>query len=39
LPIVALFWGILDGEKISVYQLLATAVILFGVYLANNSKK
>jgi drug/metabolite transporter (DMT)-like permease len=36
LPIVALFWGTLDGEKISSYQLLSTAVILVGVSLAHK---
>lgn len=39
LPIVALFWGTLDGEKINGYQLLATAVILLGVSMAHKSKK
>ena len=36
LPIVALFWGTLDGEKISSYQLLSTVVILVGVSLAHK---
>ena len=36
LPIVALFWGTLDGEKISSYQLLSTLVILVGVSLAHK---
>ena len=39
LPIVALFWGTLDGEKISSYQLLSTVVILVGVSLAHNKNK
>lgn len=39
LPIVALFWGTLDGEKISSYQLLSTAVILVGVSLAHKKNK
>ncbi len=39
LPIVALFWGMLDGEQLSSFQLLAALVILIGVYLSNKSKK
>jgi drug/metabolite transporter (DMT)-like permease len=39
LPIVALFWGTLDGEKISGYQLLSTVVILAGVFLAHKKNK
>lgn len=39
LPIVALFWGTLDGEKISSYQLLSTVVILAGVFLAHKKNK
>ena len=38
IPIVAVFWGILDGEKLSVIQLLAAAIILLGVYLVNKKK-
>lgn len=39
MPIVALIWGILDGEKFSLVQGLAAALILVGVYLANNRIK
>ena len=38
IPIVAVFWGVLDGEKLSVIQLIAGIVILFGVYLVNKKK-
>lgn len=38
IPIVAVFWGILDGEELSVVQLLAGFIILLGVYLLNRSK-
>ena len=38
IPIVAVFWGLLDGEKLSYIQLIAGAVILVGVYLVNKSK-
>jgi len=36
MPIVALVWGLLDGEEFSVLQGVATFVILIGVYLANK---
>ena len=36
MPIVAVVWGLLDGESFSFIQLLATLIILFGVYLANK---
>ncbi|MCA0131131.1 DMT family transporter [Winogradskyella alexanderae] len=39
MPIVALSWGILDGEKFSFVQGLAACLILVGVYLANNRVK
>ncbi len=39
LPIIALFWGTLDGEQISRLQLLATAIILVGVSLAHRPAK
>lgn len=38
IPIVALFWGVLDNEQFSAYQLAAAAVIIFGVYLSNRKK-
>ncbi len=37
IPIVALLWGIWDGEKISLLQLFAGAVILLGVYITNKN--
>ncbi|MGV6845459.1 MAG: DMT family transporter [Lutibacter sp.] len=36
IPLVAVTWGILDGEKISFIQFLAAFIILFGVYLVNK---
>lgn len=36
MPVVAVFWGFLDGEGFSVWQTLATLLILIGVYLANR---
>jgi len=38
IPIVAVIWGIVDGEQLSFVQLLAGGVILFGVYLVNKKK-
>ncbi len=38
LPIVAIFWGVLDGEKLGWLQLLACIVILGGVYLVTDRK-
>jgi drug/metabolite transporter (DMT)-like permease len=35
IPIVALFWGIIDGESFSLWQLIAGGIILFGVYISN----
>ena len=38
MPIVALLWGVLDGETFSFYQVLAAGVIILGVYLVNKNK-
>ncbi|MBA6156813.1 EamA family transporter [Tenacibaculum sp. S7007] len=38
IPIVAVIWGIIDGEKLSIIQLLAGGIILFGVWLVNKAK-
>ena len=37
--IVSIFWGIVDGEKFSIYQLIATIIIVFGVILTNKKTK
>ncbi|RZS99584.1 DMT family transporter [Aquimarina brevivitae] len=39
IPIVALLWGVLDGESFTLLQLLATSIIILGVYLANRKSK
>ncbi len=39
IPIVAIFWGVLDGESIYLDQFLAGGLILLGVYLTNKGKK
>lgn len=38
IPIVAVIWGIVDDEKLSLTQLIAGAIILFGVWLVNRKK-
>ncbi len=38
MPIIAVSWGLFDGEKFSEYQALATLIILIGVYLSNKKK-
>lgn len=38
IPIVAVMWGIIDGERLSMLQLLAGGIILFGVWLVNKAK-
>ncbi|PYE83441.1 EamA-like transporter family protein [Winogradskyella epiphytica] len=38
MPIIALGWGILDGEAFSFIQALAALLILVGVYLSNRTK-
>ena len=35
IPIVAIFWGILDGEKFKLVYLIWISLILFGVFLVN----
>ncbi|GGE40653.1 DMT family transporter [Psychroflexus planctonicus] len=39
IPVVALFWGLLDGEEFSLLQLAAGGIILVGVYLSNKKKR
>ncbi|WP_290700907.1 EamA family transporter [Lacinutrix sp.] len=39
MPIVALTWGLLDGESFSVIQVVASAIILLGVFLVNKKQK
>ena len=38
IPLVAVFWGVLDGEKLSLLQVFAGVIILLGVYLVNKKK-
>ncbi|MGA9239786.1 DMT family transporter [Robiginitalea sp.] len=39
IPIVGVFWGILDGERFSLGQGGAALLILFGIYLINKTKR
>lgn len=39
IPFIALLWGFLDNEKITLIQIVCLLIILFGVYLANRPEK
>jgi drug/metabolite transporter (DMT)-like permease len=36
IPVVAVMWGFVDGEKISIYEVLSVLIIIAGVYLVNK---
>lgn len=36
IPLVALMWGLLDGELINPYQFIGVAIIIGGVYISNK---
>jgi drug/metabolite transporter (DMT)-like permease len=36
IPIVAIGWGLLDGETVTVVQLVSVGVIVLGVWLINK---
>jgi len=36
IPIVAVIWGFVDGEKISIFEVLSVFVIIAGIYLVNK---
>jgi drug/metabolite transporter (DMT)-like permease len=38
IPIVAIGWGVLDGENITFYQVVSGFIILLGVYMVNKAK-
>lgn len=38
IPFVAVFWGLVLGEKITMLQVVSLGIILLGVYLANSNK-
>jgi drug/metabolite transporter (DMT)-like permease len=37
IPIVAILWGVFDGENITMHHILAVLIILSGVYLVNKN--
>lgn len=37
IPFVAIFWGLLDGEKVGWLQVVGLSIILAGVYVANQN--
>ena len=39
IPIVAIGWGLFDGEIINLFQVLAVIVIIAGIWLINSTKK
>ncbi|MGJ8737052.1 DMT family transporter [Zobellia laminariae] len=39
IPLVAIFWGVLDGESLNAYQLFGGVVILLGVWMVNRRKR
>lgn len=38
-PIVAILWGVIDGETVSVWSILGVIIILFGVFLVQKRRK
>ena len=38
IPLVAVSWGVLDGENISLIQVLSMVVIIVGVFIANSKR-
>jgi drug/metabolite transporter (DMT)-like permease len=38
IPLVAIFWGVLDGEKLSPLQIIGGIIIFIGVYLVNKKR-
>jgi len=37
IPVVAILWGLFDGEKILILQILSVVIIIAGIYLVNAS--
>jgi len=38
IPIIAIFWGILDGESVNYIQIISIIIILIGIYFINKFK-
>lgn len=39
IPVIALFWGVLDGESFGLWQLFGMVIILLGVFLVNSGHR
>jgi drug/metabolite transporter (DMT)-like permease len=39
ITVVAVSWGFLDGERLSMYQLVSISVVFTGVYLVNKKTR
>ncbi len=39
IPVVAVFWGVFDGEKVNIIQILSILVIILSVYMINKPQK
>ena len=39
IPVIALLWGLSDGEKFGLLQVLSSGLIIIGVYIVNKKKK
>lgn len=39
IPLVAILWGVWDGEQLNIYQLFGAIIVLAGVYLVNKKKR
>jgi len=39
MTVVAVVWGVFDDERLSWHQVFSAGIVMFGVYLANQSKK
>ncbi|WP_299217715.1 DMT family transporter [uncultured Dokdonia sp.] len=39
MPIISVSWGLLDGEKFTIWQFVASLIIIGGVYLVNKRRK
>ena len=36
IPLVAILWGVLDGEKINIFQIISVIIVLIGIYFINK---
>ena len=38
IPIISIFWGFIDGEKLSLLQLISMLTIMVGIFISNSKK-